>query len=323
LVAVAPMMLTHRPGRLPVGVRQLEFFGADLNITELRGVICRPEDHKQALDTIARHALAIRAQWDWLGWQGVLQPDDAACWPGEGGRFIETKPIPNYFLELPESWEAFRASLSRNIRESLRKCYNSLKRDGHEFSFRVVSAPDQVAAAIDQFLALHGARARAADAVFHRDVFADPRARRLLHDYVASLAASDQARIFQLHIGGAVVASRIGFRFDDELYLYYSGFDPDWGRYSVMTTVVAEAIHWAIEHDMRIVNLSTGKDVSKTRWGPREIVYHGAIQVAPTLRGRLAFGIYQRLRGALQSGSLAGRALAVLRRGAVEDDAAG
>jgi CelD/BcsL family acetyltransferase involved in cellulose biosynthesis len=60
-----------------------------------------------------------------------------------------------------------------------------------------------------------------------------------------------------------------------------------------MTTVVAEALRYAIEHRLRSANLSTGNDVSKTRWGPSETVYRDAVTVSPTMRAQLAHKGYQ------------------------------
>jgi hypothetical protein len=89
---------------------------------------------------------------------------------------------------------------------------------------------------------------------------------------------------------------RIGFVVRDSLYLYYSGFDPAWSRYSVMTTTVAEAIKYAISQGLRTVNLSPTKDVSKMRWSPRQVDYRSAFEVSGGLRSRLARGAYINLR---------------------------
>lgn len=62
-----------------------------------------------------------------------------------------------------------------------------------------------------------------------------------------------------------------------------------------MTTLMSETIKWAIDNGIRLVNLSTGKDLSKVRWRPAEIVYQNAMQIAPTFRGRLAFLAYDAL----------------------------
>jgi CelD/BcsL family acetyltransferase involved in cellulose biosynthesis len=96
-------------------------------------------------------------------------------------------------------------------------------------------------------------------------------------------------RIFQLVIKDEVVATRIGFVLGNELWLYYSGHDPRWMPYSVMTTTVTEIIKWAIEHGFGLVNLATGTDVSKTRWRPTELKFSDGVQVAPTLPARIVF----------------------------------
>jgi len=53
-------------------------------------------------------------------------------------------------------------------------------------------------------------------------------------------------KLFALKIGAEIVAMRIGFVVGDGLYLYYSGFDPKWWEFGVMTTTMAEAIKYAI-----------------------------------------------------------------------------
>lgn len=97
---------------------------------------------------------------------------------------------------------------------------------------------------------------------------------------------------------------RIGFVLGDSLYLYYSGYDPAFAKYSVMTTVVAEAIKHAIEEGFATVNLSTGRDVSKTRWGPDEVVFRQASIVSPSLRGELTHEMFRAARRAVESAPL-------------------
>ena len=99
-------------------------------------------------------------------------------------------------------------------------------------------------------------------------------------------------RLFARRIGSEVVAMRLGFLEGDNLYLYYSGFDPRWGRYGVMTTAVAEAIKYAIERGIRTLSLSPTIDVSKSRWDPRVVEYGSACESNVGLRSRLACDAY-------------------------------
>jgi CelD/BcsL family acetyltransferase involved in cellulose biosynthesis len=295
LVGVAPMVLTHRPRFGALSVRMMQFVGADPNMTELRGPICRAEDQPAVLRALQRHLLERAGDWDWIEWRGLLPGDASLEALAAGGQLLAGPSTRDYFLRLPDTWEAFRSGLSRNIKESLRKCYNSLKRDGHSFAFRVVERPEAADAALDRFFELHAARAHASAGVSHLNVFEGPRARSFLRDYAKRAGGDGTLRIFQLEVGDQLVATRLGFVLGDELYLYFSGYDERWGKYSVMTTLLAETIKWAIASGLRLVNLSPGTDVSKVRWSPDAIEFQQVVQVSPTVRGMLAHRAYTAL----------------------------
>jgi len=100
----------------------------------------------------------------------------------------------------------------------------------------------------------------------------------------------------------------------DSLYLYYSGYEPKWGDYSVMTTTVAEALKYAIANGLKEANLSFGADVSKTRWAPERVAYRDFIELAPSLSRRFAYEAYEELRQVAASRSVRAGLGRVLRR---------
>jgi CelD/BcsL family acetyltransferase involved in cellulose biosynthesis len=222
--------------------------------------------------------------------------------------------VPHYYLPLPNEWEAFKSSLSRNMKEALRKCYNSLKRAGHEFTFQVVSQPDHVPVALETFFDLHAERSVAPNLPCHPNVFARPIAREFLREYCQRMAERDQLRIFQLVVGNEVIATRVGFVLGRDLYLYYSGYRSAWAQHSVMTTLVAEAIQWAIGHGMAGLDLSTGRDLSKLRWKPTEIVACEGVQSTPRKLRQLAAGAYRQMAVHANGNSMLGRLLSPARR---------
>ena len=299
LVAVAPLLVTRRPSIGPICIRQIQFLGADPNITEVRGLLTLPGRRADAYRALLRHLHNHADQWDSLLLSGV--PPDFEDY--ELARFPKlewTGETRSYLLRLPSSWQELRARLPRNIKESLRKCYNSLKRENRELRLDTVERPDQIGEALERFLAFHGARAQLPGTVPHRNVFETPEAQRFLTDVCTRFAERGCLRLFQLRVDEQVVAIRIGFLVGDSLYLYYSGYDPEFARYSVMTTTVAEAIQYAILHGMKTVNLSTGNDVSKTRWNPEEVVTRQALVVSPNRRAELASDVYRHAVGAVR-----------------------
>ena len=304
LVALAPLVLTERPGRGPLRLRGLAFFGSDKNVTELRGLICAPEHEGPVASALLAHLFEIRQEWDWLAWPGVRDGTEIHGILNQAEGFLWGKQTTDYILALPATWEEFKRGRSRNIKESLRKCYNSLKRDGHAFNFRVVADPAALLASLKRFFELHTQRANAAQLPHHEDVFAIQRARGLLVDLAARPTEALSMRVFELEIAGKVVASRVGFVLGDELYLYFSGYDPSWAAYSVMTTTVAEAVQWAISQGIKSVNLSPGTDVSKTRWGAIPITTSEGTLLSPTRRAGLVFGLQRELLERSKPGTL-------------------
>lgn len=299
LVGVAPLVLTTRLQVSPFPLRQLHFLGADPNVTEVRGVVTTPERRPAIYHALLGAVLTDAASWDWLVLSGLPAGLTDAGLPLDGARIEWSADQPMYALDLPATWDELRQGLSRNLRESLRKCYNRLKRDGRSFRLETCADIAALPDALDHFLALHAARARVPHTVPHADLFHDEPAKPFLFDVCARFAARGALRLFLLRVDEKVVAARIGFSIGDTLYLYYSGYDPAYADYSVMTTLVTEAIKYAIEAGYRHVNLSTGRDVSKTRWRPVELVNREAIVVSPSPRSAIAHGVFRHAKAGL------------------------
>lgn len=284
LIGVAPLMLTQRPSVGPLRYRQLQFFGADRNITEVRCMATAPENMEALYSALLDHLRQFQRQWNATSLTG-LPGGSAALEARINGTYVSRfwdADTANPILDLKPSWEEFKSGLPRNIRESLRKCYNAPRRDGLSFEFRVLSAAADVHTAVHRFIELHRARSEMPSLVNHADTFASRRSQEFLLDVSRRFAERDALRIFELRHNDSVIAIRIGFVRQDTLYLYYSGFDPTYRRYSVMTRLVAEAIKYAIVSGFRALNLSTGRDFSKTRWAPREMVYRNVEFSSPT-----------------------------------------
>jgi CelD/BcsL family acetyltransferase involved in cellulose biosynthesis len=287
-VGVVPLILTRR--RLgPVKITSIDLLGADPAITEIRGALIVPGFETRAAWAVQRE-LQARREINWVQWNGISGLFGESLAIGTDLEWQE--PLLDYVVDLPPSWEELRARMKRNLRESIRHGYNSLKRDGHAFELRVVHEPEAIAGALDHFFALHTQRARLAGTVEHPDHFTSDVSRRFLRDVCASMVHRGIVRIFQLCIHDRIVATRVGFAVGNSLYLYYSGYDPEWAKYGVMTTTLVEAVKYAISRGFASVNLSPGTDVSKTRWSPRVVPFARAVQVAPTRFSKMAWDLY-------------------------------
>jgi CelD/BcsL family acetyltransferase involved in cellulose biosynthesis len=291
-VAIVPLILTRRQVG-PLKIVSINLLGADPAITEIRAPLIDP-DYEYLTARAVRDHLAKIGDWDWIYWTGISDAFGQAL--AVDGRLLWQPPLLDYVLDLAPTWEEFRCRLKRNIRESLRHCYNSLKRDHHSFELQVIENLPELRRGLDRFLELHALRAGLKTPSMHPDRFATQVSRDFLYEVCERLSRRGAVRLFQLKVGSQIAAMRIGFVAGDSLYLYYSGFDPAWSRYSIMTTTVAEAIKYAIAQGLKTVNLSLTKEVSKTRWSPRQVDYKSAYEQGARLRSRLARRTYMTAR---------------------------
>jgi ribosomal protein S18 acetylase RimI-like enzyme len=292
LVGVAPLILTCRPGFGLAATRELMSFGIDPSLTELRPVVVPDCYRTQVYGALFEYLNDHPRSWDWLTLTSVPKGVGIErLLASYSGRVKWLKEVPNYVIELPKTFEELKAPLPRNIKESIRKCYNSLRRAGLDFELRVLECVEELQGGLETFYALHRARAGLADSVIHRDAFANERARGFLQDICKRFVRRGRLRIFQLIINGQAVATRIAFVQEDTLYTYFSGFDPQYRKYSVATTLLAEILRYAIRNGLAFVNLSTGRDESKLRWRPKEVMYGDLSLISPMKRSVIAHEI--------------------------------
>jgi CelD/BcsL family acetyltransferase involved in cellulose biosynthesis len=287
-VAILPLIQSRR--RLgPLRITSVNMLGADPAITEI----------PTPLVAAGYGALTVRAtrdvctnlgDWDWIQWSGLGAELREAL--ADGPHLSWRPPLSDFVLDLPATWEEFRSNLKRNIRESLRHGYNSLRREGHQCELEVIAHPAGIESGLNRFLELHRMRAELKNTVMHPDRFATKLCRGFLFEVCDRLAQRGITRLFALRIGREIVAMRIGFVVGGSLYLYYSGYDPGWARYGVMTTTMAEAIKYAIASGLTSVGLSPTWTLDKSRWGPRQIDYACAYETRDRLRSRVAHGAY-------------------------------
>jgi CelD/BcsL family acetyltransferase involved in cellulose biosynthesis len=287
-IGILPFILSRRRVG-PLKIVSVDLLGPDPAITEIRTPLVAP-GYERIVAHVAQSRLGTLGHWDWIHWTGIGGAFGETL--AAGGRLQWQPALTDFVLDMPPTWEEFRLHLNRNIRESLRHCYNSLRRDHYPFQLQVIDTLPELQRGLDRFLALHLMRAHAESGPMHPDRFASRVSREFLFDVCERLCRRGVLRLFQLKVGSDIVAMRMGFLTGNSLYLYYSGYDPAWSRYSVMTTALAEIIKYAIEHGIKTVNLSPAEDISKTRWSPRQVDYQSAYEQGARLRSRLARQAY-------------------------------
>ena len=202
-------------------------------------------------------------------------------------------------MPLAMDWPQLQARLRRNVKEAVRRSYNAPRRDGLVLSYRECRRHDEgLDEILDAFFRLHRSRSLRPGNPYHRDHFSTPSRRAFLDRVARRMADTGALTLSLVSWADQPVAVRINFEVDGTVYLYYSGFDPAWWSYSVMTFGVTEAIKSAITRRQRAISFSPGVDQSKARWDVSYVRIVRFSVVRPVRASRLRFAVVHTLRRA-------------------------
>lgn len=196
---------------------------------------------------------------------GVASDEALPDWLAQHIAIIGKRMLLPY-RELPGSWDELVKGLNKSMRDNVKYYPRLLLRSGYEFTFEVAQTPEEVAAALPVLMRLHTSRARSEVGRPHRDYFSYPDRRAFITAVAPLLAERSELRIGLLKICGETVAAQLWLERRATVFLYYSGFDPAWSKYSVAMVATAEALKWAIASGLTRVEFLRGADQFKRRW---------------------------------------------------------
>jgi CelD/BcsL family acetyltransferase involved in cellulose biosynthesis len=300
-VAIAPFFTAPPLPRPAPSARQLQVLGprGQRNLLEMGAVLVEPGCAADAIRSIIS-LLFESTSVDWF--EVAASGNDLRAWdlalatPGlPWTMFVEeSTEIP--VMRLDQNWSQLRTRLRRNVKESVRHAYNAPCRDGINYVYTEHRSTTGLDDVIDDFIRLHALRAAHPGKPHHGNLFEYPHLQAFLKRVLHRMAAAGLVNVGVLTIDGERVAARINFEIDDTLYLYYSGFDPKWWRYSVMTFMVTEAIRSAMSRHLRLVNFSPGVDQAKSRWDVDLVPFRRFSVIRDRPSSRTRFAVYRRIR---------------------------
>jgi CelD/BcsL family acetyltransferase involved in cellulose biosynthesis len=299
LVAVAPC---SRSTALGGAFRMLYLLGRGKELTEYVDAVIDQDYEREAAQAITAAWHRERACWDVFTLAGVPADGPLArevlTLAGTRGYRVQVREQVGVARALPESWEAFYASLGRNMKKHIRKFANRLHREGHQEELVLLDGPERVEQAIDLFLDLHRKRSQAESGRRHTDRFAAPEREAFLRAVARRFSARGEFWPCVLEVDGVPVAIQLCFVHRGTLYPYYSGYDPAWAQYGVMMNLFRRCIERGIQHGCTRLDMMLGMDQEKLRWGgaPRPVI--DISLAAPHPRSQAAFAILRARRAA-------------------------
>ena len=270
--AVEPLVLTCGDGSL-AGVAplmraddRLTFIG-DSAICDFMDVLVDPEHADSAYANLWQQLCA--EDWTELELWGLMASSETrqrvkAYAAQQGYGVVEVEEAVSPRLSLPGTWDDYLASLNKKDRHELRRKIRRLFDSGAAVDFEVLSEQADVVAAMDDFLDLH-TRSRQ-----DKTDFMTPEMAMFFRRMASALSAEGLIRLFMLRVNGKPAAAVLCFDAGSYLYLYNSGYDPEFSALSVGLVSKALCLRWAIENGMSGIDFLRGDEPYKYDLGAQD-----------------------------------------------------
>jgi CelD/BcsL family acetyltransferase involved in cellulose biosynthesis len=168
-------------------------------------------------------------------------------------------------VQLPGSWEEYLGSLSKKDRHELRRKLRRLESAGGSVELRVVTEQAEAETMLDTLFRLMRISSH------HKEEFLDrPGMQDFFREMTAAMAAEGMLRFYFLTFDGQAVASVLNFDLGGRLYMYNSGYDPDYSHYAVGLMSKTLLIKDAIENGRTCVDFLRGGEGYKYDLGGKD-----------------------------------------------------
>jgi len=268
LLGLAPFAVEERRAPGGLGYRALVFLGSGPAAPDHLDLIV--QRGREATVSAALWGAALRrarpdlADLDGLRAGGLLEALTLRR-KADRRRFAEAVPCP--YLPLPAAWEEYEASLSRNLRQNLRRYARRLEEESPgPVTRRLVVRPEELDPTLDALARLHqevrGARGQAG-------AFRSPALTAFHHLAARRFLEAGRLRLYRLDVAGKAVAIIYCIRQGEVVSFYTTGYDPAYARFGPGRDLMAHAIGAAIAEGATEFDFLRGDESYKDQWGAR------------------------------------------------------
>lgn len=185
------------------------------------------------------------------------------------------------YLTLNGTWDSYHASLSAKFRSNLRNRLGRLTRLG-EPRLEIITQPD--AAARDDSMRLEASGWKDAS---RTSILSNPDVHRFYTELADRAEKHGWLRLMFLTVGGRRIATSYGAVFNDRLFLFKTGYDPEFATCSPFKLLTFFAIQSAYAEGLHEVDFLGDAEPWKLEWTSTSRAHDWLFVFAGTKRARL------------------------------------
>jgi len=290
LVGIAPLFITSEPLPPPKEYKESELrpegegspqrlvrIVGGIDVADYLDVIAPAGRLEEVWSSVFSYLMQRRDEWDVIDLHSLPEWSPsrevvsrlASQWQLDAQTFPEdASPV----LELPGDFETYLMCLRKKDRHELRRKVRKLEgRDDVRWYLVPPTDGEAMRTGMRAFLDLH--RKSGVDKAH----FMDDRMANFFVDMAGRLIDTGWLDLAILEVAGQPAAAYFSFNYRDRIYLYNSGYDPEFASYSAGIALLAYRIHKAIKQGCKYFDFLRGDEPYKYDFGARPTYVYRAI----------------------------------------------
>ena len=188
------------------------------------------------------------------------------------------------YLELKSGWHDYFNGLAAKLRQNIRNRLGRLKKLG-EPAYEVLSDRGDIRAARQDALTLEASGWKREEGT---SICSDPHVERFYTELADRAAASGWLRLLFLSVGGRRIATSYGASYNGRLFLFKTGYDPEFAKCSPFKLLTYYAIQDAYAGGLQEVDFLGDAEPWKLEWTRTTRPHDWLFVFGDTARARLA-----------------------------------
>ncbi|MFO0574497.1 MAG: GNAT family N-acetyltransferase [Polyangia bacterium] len=267
-------------------LRRVRFLTAPL--ADYQDLIARPGRERECRDAFFAHLARERRRWDLIDLADLRAGTELAelteAELPAGLRLRSTVHRQCPFIPLPATWEAYNATLGKNLRANIGRRRRQLAK---QFRLELTLADEaSLDSALTDLFQLHNQRWRERG---QSGAFSKEPIQRFHRDVARGFLSGGHLRLHLVRLDGVTRAAFYCFQLGGRVYYYLSGYDPELARYSLGTVTLSEALMAAIREGVTEFDLLRGDETYKYEWQGQDRVTRRLLLWHGGLRSQLAW----------------------------------
>lgn len=290
MLGIAPFCIQRKMMLHFIPLRKIKFLGTEVVASDFLDFIMYPGLETKILGAIYEYLNKNNHLWDIVEVTDIEENSNSLNFfkKSVNGKYkiVESNAQKCPYISLPNSYDLLSQSLSRNMRENLRRRTKRIEnKDRMHFS---IFRDEAIKESLDKLFILHNIRFKSKKRNnASESAFSGTKIKHFHYDVASNFQKSNWLKFYFLNLDREAIACLYAFKYKKNFFYYQSGLSPDWSDWGLGTALFGYAIKDSINDSLKEFHYLRGNEAYKSRWTKKAKITKNIILIKKNFIGYL------------------------------------